>query len=414
MDSLPFRLALALAIGLLIGLERGWRTRTIEDHQRAAGFRTFALIGFLGGLAGALTPLSGEVVLAAAVLGFIGVFGAFEWLQARSVRNLSATTMIAGIATFLLGAYAVLGDQPVAVGGAVAVTLMLALRQPLHRWVAALKWEELRAALVLLAMTFLLLPILPNRNIDPWDTINPAEIWLLAIMIAAISFGGYVLVRLFGERLGIIMAAMAGGLTSSTATTLTLARMGRDNGDAPHLLAGGILLSGVVMFARVGIVAGLLNPSLLPALAPPLIAAGGTMLAVAALFLFRQRASVHPRLVLSSPLDLRIALRFALLIAVLMLASGLLHRWAGAAGVLGLAAVSGLVDIDAVTLSMARMGGEQIALATAASAIAVTVAVNTLTKAVMAGWVGGRAIGLRVAMASLAAVTAGALAAAIA
>jgi uncharacterized membrane protein (DUF4010 family) len=414
MDSLPFRLALALAIGLLIGLERGWRTRTIEDHQRAAGFRTFALIGFLGGLAGALTPLSGEVVLAAAVLGFIGVFGAFEWLQARSVRNLSATTMIAGIATFLLGAYAVLGEQPVAVGGAVAVTLMLALRQPLHRWVAALKWEELRAALVLLAMTFLLLPILPNRNIDPWDTINPAEIWLLAIMIAAISFGGYVLVRLFGERLGIIMAAMAGGLTSSTATTLTLARMGRDNGDAPHLLAGGILLSGVVMFARVGIVAGLLNPSLLPALAKqeqrghcqhrPTRSDQGR----------GQRASVHPRLVLSSPLDLRIALRFALLIAVLMLASGLLHRWAGAAGVLGLAAVSGLVDVDAVTLSMARMGGEQIALATAASAIAVTVAVNTLTKAVMAGWVGGRAIGLRVAMASLAAVTAGALAAAIA
>ncbi|MEZ5750013.1 MAG: MgtC/SapB family protein [Caenibius sp.] len=146
MDSLPFRLALALAIGLLIGLERGWRTRSIEDHQRAAGFRTFALIGFLGGLAGALTPLSGEIVLAAALLGFIGVFGAFEWLEARSIRNLSATTMIARIATFLLGAYAVLGEQPIAVGGALAVTQTRLRCASRCRWIAALKWEELRAA----------------------------------------------------------------------------------------------------------------------------------------------------------------------------------------------------------------------------------------------------------------------------
>ncbi|MEZ5750012.1 MAG: DUF4010 domain-containing protein [Caenibius sp.] len=178
-------------------------------------------------------------------------------------------------------------------------------------------------------------------------------------MIAAISFGGYVLVRLFGERLGIIMAAMAGGLTSSTATTLTLARMGRDNGDAPHLLAGGILLSGVVMFARVGIVAGLLQPVLAARAGPAPDRCGWDDAGSGRCSCFASALPSTPAAALS-PLDLRIALRFALLIALLMLASGLLHRWAGAAGVLGLAAVSGLVDVDAVTLSMARMGGEQI------------------------------------------------------
>ena len=410
MESLAFRLALALAIGLLIGLERGWHTRETVNRQRAAGFRTFALIGFLGGLAGALVPLSGEIVLAAALLGFIAAFGAFEWLEARSIRNLSATTMIAGVVTFMLGAYAVLGDKAIAVGSAVAITLMLALRQPLHRWVAALKWEELRAALVLLAMTFLLLPILPNRTVDPWDTLNPAEIWLLAIMIAAISFAGYILIRLFGERLGIIMAALAGGLTSSTATTLTLARMHRESGASPQLLAGGIVLSGVVMLARVIIIAGLLNLPMLPALLPPFLAAATVMLAMAWLFLFRDGKIIHPKIALSSPLDLRTAIRFALLIALLMLASGLLHRWLGDPGIFALAGISGLVDVDAVTLSMARMGGPQIALSAAAMAVAIAVAVNTLAKAAMASWIGGRAIGLRVSAANFAAIVAGGVA----
>src|SRR5690606_15126556 len=138
-------------------------------------------------------------------------------------QNFSATGVVAAALTFALGAYATLGNEAVAVAAAVAMAILLALRESLHNWVRKLTWLEIRSALMLLAMTFLLLPILPNRPIDPWQVLNPAEIWLFAILIAAISFAGYVAIRALGERKGVAVAAIAGGLTSSTATTLSFA-----------------------------------------------------------------------------------------------------------------------------------------------------------------------------------------------
>ena len=153
--------------------------------------------------------------------------------------------MVAGILTFALGAYAILGNEAVAVAVAVVMAVLLALREPLHSWVKAVTWPEIRSVLVLLAMSFLLLPILPDRAVDPWQVLNPAEIWLLAILIAAISFAGYVAVRVLGERRGVAVAAVAGGLASSTATTLSFARLAREHPENSRLLAGGTMLAGV-------------------------------------------------------------------------------------------------------------------------------------------------------------------------
>lgn len=283
------RLGVALAIGLLVGLERGWRTREEADHQRAAGFRTFALTGLLGGVAGLLSRTAGGLVIGLSFLAFSAAFVAFHWLEAQAERNFSVTSVIAGMLTFLLGAMAVTGDLVVAISAAVAMTVLLAFRDYLHRWVASLTWEEIRAGLTLLAMSFLLLPILPNHRIDPWDTINPHEIWLLAILIAAISFGGYVAVRVFGSRLGILLTGLAGGLASSTATTLAFARLGREHRDSAGLLSAGILVSGMVMTIRVVAVASVLNPALLASLGPPLAAAAAALAAGAALMLAGQK-----------------------------------------------------------------------------------------------------------------------------
>src|SRR4029079_12562603 len=159
----------------------------------------------------------------------------------------------------LLGSMAVTGELLVAIACAVVMTVLLALRDQLHRWVASLTWTEIRAVLILLAMSFLILPILPNRRIDPWNSVNPYEIWLLAILIAAISFSGYVAVIIFGDRLGVLMTAVAGGLASSTATTLAFARLGREHPTSSRLLSAGILVAGVVMVMRVGFVAVALN-----------------------------------------------------------------------------------------------------------------------------------------------------------
>ena len=274
------RLAVALAIGLLVGLERGWKYRDEAEGERTAGLRTFALSGLLGGIAAALTLVTAPVTLGLIALAYTAAFTAFHLLEAARDNNFSVTGVVAGLLTFALGAYAVLGDLTVAVAGAVATTALLAAKQPLHRWVGALSWVEIRAGLILLAMTFLLLPILPDRPVDPWGTINPREIWLFAILMAAVSFAGYWAVKLVGDRAGIAVAGLAGGLASSTATTLTLARMSKAAGGGETLLAGGILLAGAVMLVRVAAIAGAVQPALLPSLAPPVIGAAVAFLVI--------------------------------------------------------------------------------------------------------------------------------------
>jgi uncharacterized membrane protein (DUF4010 family) len=405
--GLLIRLAVALAIGLLVGLERGWHSREERERRRAAGFRTFALSGLLGGVSGAIAAATHFAVLGFLFVGYTAAFTAFHWLEAKENRDLSATSVVAGMLTFALGAYAVVGDLRVAVACAVAATLLLALREPLHRWVGSLRWEEIRAVLILLAMTFLLLPVLPNRTVDPWGSVNPAEIWLLAIMIAAISFGGYVAVRLFGDRLGVVMAAVTGGLASSTATTLTLARLGAGEPASDRLLAGGILVAGTVMVVRVGLVATLLNQALIAPLLVPLAAAAVVLAAGAALLLLRGGDGKRPKLDVANPLELGTAIKLAAMIAVVMIATNLLQRFAGGAAVLLVGAISGVADVDAVTISMARLGGSRLDIGIAVQAIALAAGVNSIAKAVMAGWVGGRRIGAYVGAVSALAVLAG-------
>lgn len=402
------RLALALAIGLLVGIERGWQSREEAEGERTAGLRTYALTGLLGGLSAAVSSRGFPLVLPVALAAFAGAFALFSWLEATHERNFSVTGVVAGMLTFLLGAYAVVGDETVAAAAAVTMTILLALKAPLHSWLKGLTWPEIRAALILLAMTFLLLPLLPDRPIDPWGAINPASVWTLAILIAGVSFAGYVAVRLLGDTAGLAVTAIAGGLTSSTATTLSLAGLGKAHGEATPLLAGGILLSGLTMMVRVLAIVGALNPHLIGDLAPPIAVAGAVLLAASAyLMLGRGEAgTTTPSLALTNPFDLGAALKIAALIALILVLTRIASDHLGAAGVLLVAAVSGVADVDAVSLSMARLAPSDLALPAAATAILIAVASNTIAKAAMTAWVGGRRLGLTVGIASGLAVAA--------
>jgi uncharacterized membrane protein (DUF4010 family) len=407
-EELFRRLAVALAIGLLIGLERGWQTRTESDHQRTAGLRTFALTGLLGGICGLLSVASSPIVLAAGLLALTGALTSFSYLEARADKNFSVTGVVAGILTFALGAYAALGNETVAVAAAVAMAILLALREPLHHWVRNLTWPEIRSALMLLAMSFLLLPVLPNRPIDPWNILNPAEIWLLAILIAAISFAGYVAIRVLGDRKGVAVAAVAGGLTSSTATTLSFARLARDHPESSKLLSGGVLLAGATMLARILVLAGLLKPELLGHLVWPIAAAGIVLLLSAAMLLRdgHDTTTEPSALQLRTPFDLGTVLQLAGLIAIIMLVAKMMTDQANTAGLYFLAAVSGIADVDALTLSMARFAGTQVGLSDAGNAILVAAGINTVAKTVMAASVGGSRLGALVGAVSAAALAA--------
>ena len=401
------RLTVALAIGLLVGLERGWQTRDAEDNRRAAGFRTFALSGLLGGVTGLVALKTSAAVIGWVFLGYMGAFAAFHWLEARSEGRASVTSVVAGMLTFLLGTMAVVGDLQLAIACAVGMTVLLALREPLHRWINSLSWQEIRAVLTLLAMSFLLLPLLPNRPIDPWNAINPHRIWLLAIMIATISFAGYVAVKALGNRLGVFMAAGAGGLASSTATTLALARLAREHPSSSGLLSAGILVASGVMMLRTGAIALALNGALFSPLIPALLTAAAVLGIGAAVLWFRSVQQETPDLQIANPLEIGTAIKLAALLAAVMLAAELVRRIFGGIGVLVVTALSGVADVDAVTISMARMAGGDVDPNTAAHAIMIAIAVNTVSKTIVAGSVGNRKIGFLVGGISAAALAAG-------
>jgi uncharacterized membrane protein (DUF4010 family) len=409
--DLLLRLALALAVGLLIGVERGWQDREKKPGMRAAGIRTFALIGILGGIWGLLAPLTGEVVLGFGALGFAVGFTLFEWRENRAAGSFSATGLVAGLLAFALGAYAALGNAIAAGSAAVAAAFILAERRALHAFLDRMSWEELRAALLLLVMTFVLLPLLPNRAVDPWQAINPHQIWLLTILIAGLSYAGYVAVRLAGGRNGLLFAGGAGGLVSSTTVTWTFARLTRQHPQATNEFLAGIVGSWSMSFLRVIGVATVVSPSLGILLAQVL---GGALLLLSlATGLLYWRAGTHAEdapLQLKDPFELGVVLRFAALLMFILLAVKIASSTFGQGGVISLAAISGAADVDPILLSMAQAAGRGVSRDDAALAILVAVAANTGAKCILAGAFGGIRVAAPLAGIGILAVGAGVLA----
>ena len=405
------RLGLSLAIGLLIGLERGWRERDQGEGTRTAGIRTFALIGLLGGLWGAMTPALGPVPMAAAGLAFAVAFILFQWRESTARNDYSVTSTVVGLTVFALGAFAVLGNQAVAAGAGVATLALLAARTNLHEFLKKLTWPELRSAVVLLAMTFLLLPVLPNRTVDPWGAINPYELWLLTVMIAVLAFVGYVAVRLLGEHRGLMISAAAGAIVSSTTVTLNNSRLAAQGGSDNPTLSVAILTAWMVSLTRMTAIAVAVNPMLLTALGPPI----GVALAVLALaaFLFRQFSKdekAHAQTVFANPLDILFVLRFGALLSAIVVASRILSSTFGEGGVLVLAGISGFVDVDPITLSAARAAGASMSIGAAAQAIVLAAAANMVTKMAVTVLVGGIRFGAKLTLAGVVALASGAAA----
>jgi len=387
-DLLP-RLALALGIGLLIGIERGWRSREEVAGTRAAGIRTFAISGVLGGIMAAIAKaldgsngLTSGLILGLGFLAFAAVFAVFNREANRAHATYSATTTIAGLVTFALGSYAVLGDERIAAAIAVAVTGLLASRQALHAWVEQITWPELRSGLVLLAMTFIALPIIPDRSIGPIGGVNPREVWLIAIVLAGVSFIGYGAVKYFGATRGILLAAAAGGLVSSTAVTVANARLAAAGEGSPRLLAAGAVLSTSVSLIRVCVIVAIFNSQLLVTVAPALISAAvvAAGYAIATVYWRGGGGTGREVIALRNPFKFWPVVGFALFLAAILVLGRAVGEWFGTAGAVVGAAAVGLADVDAITISMSSLAPHTLGFQSAALAILTAVASNTLSK----------------------------------
>lgn len=410
------RMAVAVAIGLLIGLERGWRMRDEREGERAAGLRTHGLSALLGGVWGAIALVfanhGGAIALGAAFVLFGALAGLFRYRENIHNETFGATTLVGVLISFSLGVFAVVGDQRAAAAAAVATASLLAAKALLHGWVERLTWVELRSALVLLAMSFILLPALPDQAIDPWGAVNPYELWLMTVLIGAVSFAGYVAVKVVGYRRGVAVAGMAGGMASSTATTAAMARLASEHPDQINVLAAGAVFANAVMGPRVLAILGVVNPDFGLRLAAPLLAVGAVYLGAGGFLWLSgwQDGNADKPVMLRNPLDLPAVLKFGALLAAVMVLSRILTKFAGSSGAYALALISGLADVDAVSLAMASQGVGEIGAGAAGLAVLLAIFANTVVKSAMSWVIGGWGMGWRLGLSSALAIGAGATA----
>lgn len=429
-SSLLFRLGLALAVGLLVGMERHWRERTDAPGSRTAGVRTFGTSGLLGGLTAALSqhlPASGagsSLLIALVFLSYSAAFGFFQWREAEERHEFSVTSVVVGQATFILGALAVLGDPAITAAAAIALTLLLASREPLHGFIEKLEWAELRSAILLLAMAFVVLPLLPNRAVGPFQAVNPSEIWIFAIALAAVSYVGYVAVRIFGTTQGPLIAGIAGGLVSSTAVALTSARRSRGNiaranipqaqisdGEANiGAIAAGALAASTISVLRAIAVVMVLLPNKAATIAP-ILGVGAAILAAAAVASsLRAKDEPGPPTELGNPFRMWSVLQLTAILAVATFVVRAVSNTLGNNAIIITSAIMGLVDIDPVILSVTQLGSAIPPLHLELS-ILLAVATNIVAKAAYSLALGSRRYALIIASASALALIAGTAAA---
>ena len=385
-------LLLALAIGFLIGVERGWRGREKPAGTRVAGVRTFSLLGLLGGLIG--LEIEGPLRYLAMLLALGAIAALLLGYKAEIAQNrdVSATSTIAGVLTIGLGATATGGNMALASVGTGAMVILLASRHFLHQAIRFTSEADLQALLRLVLVVLVILPLLPNAPLGPFGALNPQRLWLVIVVTGAISFIGYGLARWLGQKRGTLVTAVVGALVSSTAVTLDTARRIRSSENGPADQAA-VAIASLMMLARALLLASILAPFAAPGMIAFMGPAFGIAAAAAALLLVRTRQSavqpVAPRL---KPPGLGLAFVFAATVAALALASAWAQMRFGEHGGVLVLALGGTADIDAAIAAVGALPPGTLSPQVAAQALTAPVLFNTLFKLVLlvavAGWRG--------------------------
>jgi len=377
------RLGLALVIGILVGLQREFAHRG-TGRELFAGARTMALVGLAGCVAALLTDLAGTTWVFVGALAAVSGLIAISYFVSASAGELGLTSEIAVILVFLIGALCQWGRLEVAAALGVGVAVLLSLKIGVTRLVGRISEQDVLATLQFAVITAIVLPLLPDRTFGspPLDVLNPRNVWLMVVFISAISFVGYVSIKLVGPRRGVGLTGLLGGLVSSTAVTLSFTQRSRATSGLAKPLALAITVAWTMMFARVIVEAAVLNGQLLGSLWLPIGGAGAVALVYCGyLFLSSRGEGGDEDVALRAPFELRPALTFALAYAVILVVSRGAQMLLGDPGVYVSAAVSGIADVDAITLSLARMAREgTVGIGTAANGIVLAAMVNTAVK----------------------------------
>lgn len=402
-------LAVALAVGLLVGLER----EQTRDERKAsfAGVRTYPIFALLGAVSMLLAPWLPVVTLLAVI-----VLVAISYSATVKQGDHGVTTEASVIATFLLGALAEAHDEIepmserlilVAALG-VAMTFLLSAKPLLHRIASRVSKDDLYASLKFLIVAVIVLPLLPHRDVGPLGAIDPFNVGLMIVTISALSFLGYIAMRWLGPRRGVLVGAALGGLVSSTAVTVSFSARTKASPALAPVAAGAIAIASAIMVVRVGVLVALTAPELLATLA--IVLAGMVLGAVAAgLAVFRRDGVETAEPEVKNPFELASAIKFGLVFGAVLLATKAAKTYLGDRGLYLASGLAGTTDVDAITLSTAQLARSGTSENVATLAIALAVAVNTIVKTGLAFGLGGVRLGLRAAIVGVAIIAGGAI-----
>jgi uncharacterized membrane protein (DUF4010 family) len=366
----------ALAAGLLVGVERGWKLKQQKAGSRVAGVRTFSLLGMVGGIAGLLGAARQPLIAAILAAGATAVLVTAYARELKARRD--STSAVAALATLSIGFLAGMGSPGLASACAAAVVLLLAMREELHGFVDRLGEEDVKALARFAVIALGVLPLLPNRDMGPLDAWNPQKLWLVVVLVTGFSFAGYIANRLFGSRWGTTGTALIGGAYSSTAVTASLAqRLGAGKGGGPE--SAGIALATAVMFVRILILVAVLATSVWWSFAIVIAPALLVAFAVGGFLWWHCTPGDTPEPP-GNPIKLLPALTFLVFVAIAAVAT----RWAegrfGEQGIAALVLATGSFDVDVAIVTVGRLKPGAIAPTLAALALAGTVVANMAVK----------------------------------
>lgn len=378
----------ATAVGLLIGIERGWTMRTRKDGERAAGVRTFLVLAIASGISGILARYQAELI-GFAIIATLGLIVALAYLrEAKLTNEADATSAAAAGATLALSFVAGFGSPEVAVAFAALVTMVLALRTETHRWIANLDEADLKAAVRFAVIALAVRPFLPDHSMGPMDAWNPQNLWLVVILVTGFSYLGYVADRALGARYGTVLTAIIGGAYSSTAVTQSLAQRLRDD-TASGIECTGIVLASAVMYVRVVILVAILAPRLIVAFSSIVLPAL-LVTWIAGVWLWRGQSDGQRTRLPSNPIALLPALGFLAFVAVGAVAA----RWGlerfGEQGIAVMLFLMGSMDVDVAIVTAGGLPADAVAPWLAAIALAGTILANMSVKLAITLISGGR------------------------
>ena len=405
-------MVLALLLGSLIGLQRE-HSRKHDNKPRFAGIRTFMLTSLLGAIGVYISREISPYLFIAIFVGYLIFVMVAYFIESSSSKDIGATTELANVISFLCGAFCALGEIYLAVFIAVVTTGILALKGKLHRFASSVHENEIYSTVKFAVLAFIILPLLPNRGFGPYEVFNQFLIMLMIVLISGMSFGAYILIKALGPKKGLGAMGMLGGFISSTAITTSLASQSKKSG-AVNVFVFGIVVAGSMMIVRVLIALFVLNRELVTPLLFPLALMALTGFGFSLWFWTRKEDAndVAQSVSISSPFTLSPALKFGAIFAAVLFLTKAGQAYMGDRAIYVISLLSGLLDVDAIVVSMANlMKSAQVMQETAVLAILIAIAANTLFKAGVTGVMGSRDVARKVTSIFLVMLLAGFLAA---